>query len=139
MRGAVEEFLRFEGPLQGTSRVATQDIELYGEKVQAGQALLTMMGCANRDARQFPDPDRFDMERRNNAHLTFGAAAHACLGLHLARLEAQVAFRQLLERFPGIELREAEPPWAQMLTLRSLKRLNIVVWQAPPPATLPAI
>ena len=127
MRGAIEEILRFEGPLQGTSRVAVADLELYGEKIAAGQSLLNMMGCANRDAQQFPDPDRFDPTRRNNSHLTFGAGAHACLGLHLARLETQVAFLSLLQRFPRIELREEDPEWNQTLTLRGLKRLNVVL------------
>jgi cytochrome P450 len=127
MRGAIEEFLRFEGPLQGTSRVAVTDMDVYGEKVEAGRSLLVMIGCANRDAQQFPDPDRFDPARKNNAHLTFGAGAHACLGLHLARLEAQVAFPALFERYSRIELREGEPLWTQTLTLRGLKRLNVVL------------
>lgn len=127
VRSAVEEFLRFEGPLQGTSRIALEDFEFCGEKIQAGHSLLTMMACANRDARQFPDPDRLDLARKNNAHLTFGAGAHACLGLHLARIEAQIAFPALLERFPRIELREDELPWNPTLTLRGLKRLNVVL------------
>ena len=127
MRSAVEEFLRFEGPLQGTSRVAMTDLEFYGEKVGAGQSILSMLGCANRDASQFPDPDRFDPARKNNAHLTFGAGAHACLGLHLARLETQIAIPALLERYSRIELQEDDPPWSQTLTLRGLKRLNVIL------------
>ena len=127
MRSAVEEFLRFEGPLQGTSRIATEDIEFHGESVRAGQALTCMMACANRDGGQFPDPDRLDLTRKNNSHLDFGAGAHACLGLHLARIEAQIAIRALLARFPRIELREDPLPWSQTLTLRGLKRLNVVL------------
>lgn len=127
IRSAVEEFLRFEGPLQGTSRVATTDFEYYGEEVAAGQSILSMLGCANRDAQQFPDPDRFDPARRNNAHLTFGAGAHACLGLHLARLETQIAIPALLGRYSRIELKEEDPPWSQTLTLRGLKRLNVIL------------
>jgi len=127
IRGAIEEILRFEGPIQGTNRVAAEDVELYGEKIGAGQSLLTLMGCANRDPQQFPDPDRFDPARKNNAHLDFGAGAHTCLGLHLARIEAQIAFAALLERYPRIELRETEPQWGHTLTLRGLKRLNVVL------------
>jgi cytochrome P450 len=129
IRGAIEEILRFEGPLQGTNRVAVEDVELYGEKIGAGQSLLALMGCANRDAQQFPDPDRFDPRRKNNAHLDFGAGAHACLGLHLARMEAQIAFAALLDRFPRIELREADPQWGHTLLLRGLRRLNVVLHQ----------
>ena len=129
IRGAIEEILRFEGPIQGTNRVAAEDVELYGEKIGAGQSLLTLMGCANRDPQQFPDPDRFDPARKNNAHLDFGAGAHTCLGLHLARIEAQIAFAALLERYPRIELRETEPQWGHTLTLRGLKRLNVVLHQ----------
>jgi cytochrome P450 len=129
VRSAIEEILRYEGPLQGTSRVAIGEVELYGETIGAGQSLLTLMGCANRDPQQFPDPDRFDPERRNNAHLDFGAGAHTCLGLHLARMEAQIAFAALLERFPRIELREADPQWGHTLTLRGLRRLNVVLHQ----------
>jgi len=127
IRSAIEEFLRYEGPLQATNRVATSDMEIHGERIRAGESLLTMMGCANRDARQFPDPDRFDPARKNNAHLTFGAGAHACLGLHLARLETQIAIPALLERYSRIELKESRPLWGHTLTLRGLKRLNVVV------------
>lgn len=126
-RTAVEEFLRFEGPLQGASRIVTQEIEFCGEKLQGGQVFLALVGCANRDLRQFSEPDRLDLTRKNNAHLAFGAGAHACLGLHLARLEAQIAFPALLARFPEIELRESELAWSETLTLRGLKHLNVVL------------
>ena len=127
VRSTVEEVLRYEGPLQGTNRVALEDLDFHGEKVLAGQSLLTLFGCANRDAAQFSDPDRFDPARKNNAHLDFGAGAHACLGLHLARLEAQLAISAVLDRYARIELRETSPEWGGMLTLRGLKRLNVVL------------
>jgi cytochrome P450 len=127
LRSTIEEFLRFEGPLQGTSRLALEDVEFHGETIRAGQSFYIAMGCANRDAAQFPDPDRFDPARRTNPHLGFGAGAHACLGLHLARLEAHVAFSALLDRYPTIELRESEPCWNPALTLRGLRRLNVAL------------
>jgi cytochrome P450 len=127
VRTAIEEFLRFDGPLQATSRVALEDVEFHGEKIEAGQSLVTLMGCANRDQRQFPDPDRFDPARKTNPHLDFGAGAHACLGIHLARLEAQIAFPALLDRYASIELRESDPQFNPALTLRGLKRLNVVL------------
>jgi pimeloyl-[acyl-carrier protein] synthase len=126
-RSAIEEFLRFEGPLQGTSRTALQDLDYLGESIRAGDSLLSLVGCANRDPQQFPDPHRLDIARKNNSHLTFGAGAHTCLGLHLARIEAQIAFPALLERFPVIELRETTLAWSQTLTLRGLKRLNVLM------------
>lgn len=130
VRGVVEEILRFEGPLQGTSRVVLEELELYGERMAAGESLLALMGCANRDPRQFPDPDRFHPARKNSAaHLNFGAGAHTCLGLHLARMEAQIAFAALLQRYPRIELRETEPAWGHTLTLRGLQRLQVVLHQ----------
>jgi cytochrome P450 len=127
LRSAIEEFLRFEGPLQGTSRLALEDFEFHGEKIQAGQALLAVMGCANRDQNQFPEPDRFDPARKNNAHLGFGTGAHACLGLHLARIEAHIAFSALLDRYTHIELREEDPQWNTAFALRGLKRLNVIL------------
>jgi cytochrome P450 len=129
IRGAIEEILRYEGPIQTNSRVALQDMELHGEKIAAGQSVLTVIGCANRDPEQFPDPDRFDPARKNNAHLDFGAGAHTCLGLHLARMETQIAFDALLDRYPSIELREADPQWSTTLALRGLQRLNVVLHQ----------
>ncbi len=126
LRGAIEEILRFEGPLQGTSRLALEDVDFNGETISAGQSFLVLMGCANRDQNQFPDPDRFDIGRKNNPHLDFGAGAHTCLGLHLARMEAQIAFSELLDRYEDITLCE-EPQWNPALTLRGLKRLNVVL------------
>jgi cytochrome P450 len=126
-RSAIEELLRFDGPVQGTSRIATTDLEICGEQVRAGESLLTLIGCANRDPSQFPEPDRLDLARKNNSHLDFGGGAHACLGMHLARLEAQIAFPALLQRYPRIELREDEPSFNHLLTLRGLKRLNVVL------------
>jgi cytochrome P450 len=127
VRSAVEEFLRYEGPLQGSGRVALEPMELYGEKVEAGHGVYTLLGCANRDSHQFPEPDRLDLKRKNNAHLTFGAGAHVCLGLQLARLEAQIVFPGLLTRFSRIELCGGDLEWSQTLALRGLKQLKVVL------------
>jgi cytochrome P450 len=127
LRSAVEEVLRYDAPVQGTSRVALEDVEYCGERIGAGQAMLCLMACANRDERQFPDADRFDVGRRNNPQLAFGAGAHACLGLHLARMEGQLALRNLLDRFSKIELREEDPQFIPALTSRGLQGLQIAV------------
>jgi pimeloyl-[acyl-carrier protein] synthase len=127
VRTAVEEFLRYEGPLQGSSRIVLQEMELFGEKLQVGHGVYTLLGCANRDSHRFPEPDRLDLKRKNNAHLAFGAGAHVCLGLHLARLEAQIVFPMLLRRFPRIELCDNDLEWSQTLALRGLKELKVVL------------
>lgn len=101
---AVEEFLRFESPVPGASfRVATETLELGGETIEEGQMVLISLLSANRDQELFTDSHRLDAERTPNQHIAFGYGMHYCLGAPLARLEAQIAFRQLLERFPKME------------------------------------
>ncbi|MFI6743573.1 cytochrome P450 [Nonomuraea sp. NPDC050451] len=96
---AVEELLRYESPSQHTARVATEDTTIRDTPVRRGQAVIAVMGAANRDPGQFPDPDRLDLARSSNRHLAFGWAAHFCFGAGLARVEGQVAFTELLRRF----------------------------------------
>ena len=126
VRTAVEEVLRFQGPVQGISRVVATRHKLFEKTLEPGQALIILVASANRDPDRFPDPDRFDVERKNNAHLTFGAGAHICLGNHLARLEAQIAITMLLRRYERIELRDTDPKWTETLLLRGPKGLDLV-------------
>jgi len=88
---AVEELLRFDSPVQGTSRIALVDVELGGRQIKAGQYVSLMIGAANRDPAQFPAPDTLDLARRENRHVSFAHGAHFCLGAPLARLEGQIA------------------------------------------------
>ena len=120
---AVEELLRFDGPVTATTKVATRDLELRGAKLAAGDRVLTFMASANRDPERFEDPDRLDIERRNNRHLTFGFGIHFCLGAPLARLEAQLAFRTLLRRLP--ELSAAPARFKPQIILRGLESLPL--------------
>lgn len=122
---AVEEMLRYESPVQLTARVALTDVEVGGRTVGRGQLVLTVLGAANRDPAQFPEPDRFDVARRDNRHLAFGHGIHYCLGAPLARLEAQVAFRSLLARFPRLEPAFERPQWRPAVTLRGLATLPV--------------
>ncbi|MCK2237360.1 MULTISPECIES: cytochrome P450 [unclassified Crossiella] len=102
---AVEEFLRLDGPVHpGLVRVATEDSEVGGVPVPAGSLLLLSTSGANRDPREFADPDRIDLDRPANPHLALGHGIHFCVGARLARLEGEIAFSALLRRFPKLEL-----------------------------------
>jgi cytochrome P450 len=122
--GAVEEMLRFESPLHYFRRTATRDTELGGQKILAGQRVALLYGAANRDPEVFPDPERFDIRRSPNPHLSFGFGEHFCLGAALARLEARVFLSELLAAFPTLEL--TGPPRRQRSNLNNaLKSLPV--------------
>lgn len=101
---AVEEFLRYDGPVQLAVRVAAEDLELGGRQIRRGQLVWPMLGAANRDPEKFPDPDRLDFDRPENPHLAFGYGTHFCIGSPVARLESQIALETLLRRFPDLRL-----------------------------------
>jgi cytochrome P450 len=102
--GAIEEILRWANPLHYFRRTASEDTELHGIRIAAGDKVAMMYTSANRDEAVFEDPHRFDVRRDPNPHLSFGIAEHFCLGVHLARLEGKVFFEELLATFPSIEL-----------------------------------
>ncbi len=105
MGSTVEEILRFNSPIQGTKmNYARKDLELRGVKITKGTPVMPLLGAANHDPEQFPDPERFDIQRDPNKHLSFSQGNHFCLGAFLARMEAKTAFRILLERTRDIEL-----------------------------------
>ena len=122
---AVEEFLRYDGPSGALARVAGADIEMGGRTIRQGQRVFAFMNAANRDPEAFEDPERFDIGREPNAHLTFGHGIHFCLGAPLARLEAQIATTRLAERLPSIRLSGGDPEWHDSLILRGVKRLPV--------------
>ncbi|GEP54122.1 cytochrome P450 [Reyranella soli] len=123
---AVDEFLRFDGPVQINQRVAMEDLDLFGQKVRKGDELLLILGAANRDPAAFPDPHRLDVTRDARKHVAFGGGIHHCLGAVLARMEGHIAFKALLEAFPAMEL-AAPPTRRPTFTLRGLETLPIAL------------
>jgi cytochrome P450 len=121
----VDEVLRYDSPVQLTSRIAlTDDASVGGHPVARGEQIMVLIGAAHRDPGRFDDPDVFDPTRRDNVPLSFGAGIHYCLGQGLARLEAKVGFTKLLERFPAMEL-AAPPERRDRLVLRGYETLPI--------------
>jgi cytochrome P450 len=127
LHGAVEELLRYDGPVQRTGRMATVDCEIAGVPIPAGSLVLGLLGAANRDPAHFAEPDRLDVTREEPRHLAFGSGIHYCLGASLARLEAQVALGTVLRRFPALSLATERPTWRPSSTLRGLEALPVVL------------
>jgi cytochrome P450 len=123
--GAVDELLRFDSPVQLTQRVATEDLDLVGCPVRAGDEIMLVLGAANRDPLVFAEPNRLDVTRDARRHVAFGGGIHHCLGAALARLEGEVAVSALLARFPQLEL-AGEPVRRPTFTLRGLESLPVV-------------
>ncbi len=120
----VEEMLRYEPPVQFKTIYAAEDTEVDGVPVRKGEAVVVLTGAANRDPRQFADPDAFDPGRADNRHLAFSAGPHYCLGATLGRMELELAFPRLLERFPTIEL-AGEPRGRRYFFMRGYEYLPV--------------
>lgn len=123
---AIEEMLRYDGPVQGLVRFVTADVEVGGRRLAAGDIVLCMLGGANRDPEQFPDAERFDIARAENRHLAFGHGIHYCVGAPLARVEAEIALRALLARWPSITP-DGEAELGGTFLIRGPRRLPIAV------------
>jgi pimeloyl-[acyl-carrier protein] synthase len=122
---AVEELLRFDGPVQRTARIPSEDITIGGQTIGKGEMVMPFLGAADRDPTQFPDPDRLDITRADNRHIAFGMGIHFCLGAPLARMEGQIAINTLLARLPKVALATDRPQFRQSLTLRGLQALPV--------------
>ena len=124
-RLATEECLRYDPPVKSTQRIAAEDVERRGKTVRKGDRLRWIMAAANRDPRAFEDPDRFDIGRQPNTHVSFGAGIHYCLGASLARIEGQEVFGALAERFPALRLETEELSYQPSIQFRSLTSLPV--------------
>ena len=125
MGSAIEEMLRYEGPVQATARTADADVEIDGHAIEKGKMLFVLLAAANRDPAAFPDPETFDITRQDNNHVAFGNGLHFCLGAPLARMEAQIAFQTLFERRGKPRLVSDDAEWNGNFILRGLKRLPL--------------
>jgi pimeloyl-[acyl-carrier protein] synthase len=124
MANAVEELLRFEGPVQRLRRVAGEDTELGGRSIAKGDLVMVFVGSANRDPEVFEEPDRLDVQRKIR-HLAFGHGLHFCVGAGLSRIEAPIALNELLARFPRMRVAPGDVEWKPNLTFRGLEALNL--------------
>ncbi|NRQ36101.1 cytochrome P450 [Nonomuraea sp. NN258] len=121
---AIEELMRWDTPLQMFERWVLEDIEVHGVEIPRGAEVALLFGSANRDPEVFPDPDRLDVGRVDNPHISFGAGIHFCLGAPLARIELLESFGALLDRAPGMSLAE-EPSWKPGYIIRGLESLDV--------------
>lgn len=130
VKNAVEELLRFDGPSLTSPRIVAQDFELHGQVAKAGQRLWLWNAAANRDPAIFEDPERLNLRRPNaDRHVTFGFGVHFCIGAPLAKLEAEVAFPILLERFSRFELSKPAQDWSDSYVSRGMTSLPVRVYR----------
>ena len=123
-RTALEEFLRFDSPLQLFERTATGDTEINGVAIRQGQKVAALLGAANRDPDVFANADSMDLTRESNQHIAFGAGIHFCIGAPLARLEMNISLPALIERFPTLEL-AGEPTRRPTFVLRGYDMIPV--------------
>jgi cytochrome P450 len=126
---AIEEMLRYDGPVQSTVRSARQTMQIGGTEIPAGTFALMIVAAANRDPAQFKDPEKFDITRDPNDHVAFGEGIHFCIGAPLARMEARIAFEAMLERFPRLRLKDpaVKPVYKGSYFLRGLEALPLAI------------
>lgn len=127
LQEAIEESLRFNTSAQRFRRCLQKDVELHGQQMRAGDFVCLAYGSGNRDERQFPDPDRYDIRRKPRGHLGFGGGVHACLGTAIARLSVKVAFDEFHKVVPDYRRVQEHLPWMPSSTFRSPTRLELAV------------
>ena len=124
---AIEEFLRFNSPVQMSKpRIVFEDTELCGQTVRRGEYIMAVIGAANADPEKFDEPEKLNLERSPNPHLSFGSGIHTCLGLKLAKAETELGLKRLFERIPDVRLRNSESfQWHGRLGMRCLKQMHL--------------
>jgi len=127
MKSAVDELLRYDGPVQVTGRMANQDLEIGGRRIERGRHVTMALGAANHDPARFAHPDRLGLGRQDNKHVAFAHGIHFCLGAALARLEGEIAIGTLARRFPALRLDSDEPEWMPSVVFRGLIALPVAL------------
>lgn len=122
---AVRELLRFDSPVQYTGRRVAADMALHGQTLRRGDLVVPLIGSANRDLARHPEPDRLDVGGRDGGSISFGSGAHVCIGAMLTRVEAEIAFRLVLQRFPGLRLTDGAVQWVSNPAYRGLVALPV--------------
>ncbi|MEA5506770.1 cytochrome P450 [Halotia wernerae UHCC 0503] len=125
IQSAVEEFLRYESPLQISGRTAIEDIKIGGKLIKKGPPVFLILGAANRDPAQFHNPDQLDITRTDNNHFAFGDGIHYCMGSALARTQGQIAINALVQKLPNLQLQTNKLEWRENVFLRGLKTLPV--------------
>ncbi len=125
IRPGIEELLRYDSPVQVTSRIPSEDLEICGKTIPKGQEINTSIGAANRDPEVFAEPDRLDLTRGDQRHLSFGLGVHFCLGAALARLEGRIAIQSVVRRMRRLKLDTDKPEWRPGIVLRGLRALPV--------------
>ena len=125
IESALDEFLRFDSPVQVTFRTASEDIELGGRTIPRREHVVVFLGAANRDPERFENPNKLDITRRENYHLSFAAGPHRCIGEVLAKVEGRIAFETILRRMPKLALADKNPKWRPAMSLRGLQSLQL--------------
>jgi cytochrome P450 len=123
--GAVRELLRFDSPVQYTGRRVTTDLLLHGHRLRRGDLVVPLIGAANRDPARYPEPDTFDISRCNGSSLSFGSGPHVCIGAALTRLETEACLRQMVRRYPELQLADFAPRWNGNPVYRGLAALPL--------------
>ena len=125
LESAVEEVIRYTGPVRAISRMVLEDLQIGDKQIAKGERISMNIASANRDPAQFSDPDRFDIQRNEGRHLGFGFGIHFCLGAALARMEAQAVIGSVVRRMPELRLEEPGIEWRNSPVLRGLKTLPV--------------
>ncbi len=124
---AVEEVLRYEAPVQATSRIVSEDREVAGCPMKKSQPVFMSLAAANRDPAKFEAPEQFDVTKKRASHISFGGGAHICIGAPLARIEARRVYQKLFERFPNMTLPDQEIVWRTLPFFRGIEKLEVAV------------
>jgi cytochrome P450 len=126
MAGALRELLRYNSPVQYTGRRVASDLVMHDRTLRRGDLVIALIGAANRDPARYDKPDVLDVTRREGTHLSFGSGPHVCIGAGLSLLEADIAFRHIMHRWPAMQLADPQPRWSGNAALRGLSSLPVV-------------